>query len=249
MTAESPLARARDAALDVLRGHVPGAVRTAAMVAGSLAQHSHPDAPVFVSMEAAGPAAILRIDLATNCPALTRAGYVAAAGALGVETLILFGEGVSTGAQREFGGLAAVEDHINLLGDSPLIGRHDPALGPRFPDMSAPYSRRLLDVVRRQGAYPGCTYAACSEDQLRVLGYRKWLWSLGADLAGPWIVPELLAARQGSIEVLAFVTPMGADCLWAMLPAEDRRATWDRIMRPIAQTVADRCESGGWSAE
>ena len=249
MTPGSPVADARDAALDALRGCVTGMVRTAAVVAGPLGPLHDPAIPVSVAVEAIGPVPILRIGVTADCPALTRAGYVAAAGALGVDTLILVGAGVPTGVLREHVGLVAVEDHINLTGGSPLIGRHDPLLGPRFPDMSAPYSLRLLESARRYGTYPGCIYAGCTGAQLRMPGYREWLGSLGADLAGPWIVPELLAARQGSMQVLAFAVPVGAHSLTATLPAGETGPVWDRIKGAIVRAVADSHGAGGRVSE
>jgi len=126
---------------------------------------------------------------------------------LGVETLIVTN---AVGGIREHlvpGSLAAINDHINLMGDNPLIGPYDEFLGVRFPDMSEPYSRRLLrlahQVAERNGVHLFDTvYAAVSGPSFETPAEIRMLQILGADTVGMSVVPEVLVARQMDVEVL-----------------------------------------------
>ena len=104
-----------------------------------------------------------------------------------------------------------IDDHINYLGDNPLVGPHEPTLGPRFPDISRPYSVRLRRIAREYGQYPSGVYAACPSGSLCDEEFRKQLSAAGAQYAGSGLVPEAIAARQASIEVLAFAMPLSAN--------------------------------------
>ena len=101
----------------------------------------------------------------------------------------------------------AITDHINLLGDNPLIGTNDDRIGPRFPDMSRPYSERLLGVLRKvalenkirieQGVY-----ASMSGPSLETRAEYRMLKTLGADVVGMSTVPEIIAAAHCGLEAL-----------------------------------------------
>jgi purine-nucleoside phosphorylase len=101
------------------------------------------------------------------------------------------------------GDLVLLSDHINLLGDNPLIGSNDERLGPRFPDMSAPYDPELralaravaleLGVVLREGIY-----AAVPGPNLETRAEYRMLRGMGADVVGMSTVPEVIvAAHEG----------------------------------------------------
>nr|MBA3522634.1 purine-nucleoside phosphorylase [Gemmatimonadales bacterium] len=96
-----------------------------------------------------------------------------------------------------------LSDHINLLGDNPLVGANDERLGPRFPDMSAPYDpalRRLahtvaleLGIVLHEGVY-----AAVPGPNLETRAEYRMLRAIGADVVGMSTVPEVIVAvHQG----------------------------------------------------
>jgi purine-nucleoside phosphorylase len=128
---------------------------------------------------------------------------------LGVETLILTAATGGINVDFRPGDIVCLSDHLNLIGQNPLRGPNDERLGPRFPDMSAVYSRRLraiaaeeadrLGLALRSGVYaclPGPSYETPAEIRM--------LRTLGADVVGMSTVPEAIVARHAGMEVLAF---------------------------------------------
>ncbi len=105
------------------------------------------------------------------------------------------------------GELMLIADHINLLGDSPLIGPNDDRLGPRFPDMSGVYDARLRDVARAVAMEHRITlhegvYVAVTGPNLETRAEYRFLRSLGADVVGMSTVPEATVAVHGGMRVL-----------------------------------------------
>jgi purine-nucleoside phosphorylase len=127
--------------------------------------------------------------------------------ALGARTLIVSN---ACGGMREDwapGDLMLIADHINLLGDNPLIGENDDRLGARFPDMSAPYDAALLDAARSVARERGITlregvYVAVPGPNLETRAEYRMLRTLGADVVGMSTVPEVIVAVHAGMRVL-----------------------------------------------
>ena len=105
------------------------------------------------------------------------------------------------------GDLMVIDDHINLMNDNPLIGINDERLGPRFPDMSAPYTPALIDVAlaaARRGdfaAHRG-VYVAVTGPNLETRAEYRFLRGIGADVVGMSTVPEVIVAVHAGLAVL-----------------------------------------------
>ena len=127
--------------------------------------------------------------------------------ALGVEDLLVFNAVGGMNPHLDLGDLVAVTDHINLMGDNPLIGWNDDRLGERFPDMSQPYSRELrarMEAVALETGTPlrrGVLVAVAGPNLETAAEYR-FLRRMGADVVGMSLVPENLVAVHAGMKVL-----------------------------------------------
>ncbi|MEZ6058134.1 MAG: purine-nucleoside phosphorylase [Planctomycetaceae bacterium] len=107
------------------------------------------------------------------------------------------------------GDIVVIDDHINLMGANPLIGINDDRLGPRFPDMSAPYDRALgdvaLEIARRENfpAHRG-VFVAVAGPNLETRAEYRFLRTIGADIVGMSTVPEVIVAVHAGLRTIAF---------------------------------------------
>ena len=129
--------------------------------------------------------------------------------ALGCTTLVVTNACGGMNPALPAGTIVVTTDHINLMGDNPLIGPNDDTLGPRFPDMSEPYSRALIalaeKVAREQGlALQRGVFVAVPGPNLETAAEYRFLRKIGADVVGMSLVPENIVAVHGGMRVLAF---------------------------------------------
>ncbi len=150
--------------------------------------------------------------------------------ALGAETLIVSNACGGMHPLWARGDLMLIADHLNLLGDNPLVGPNDPSLGQRFPDMSVAYDASLRALARQVAAEQGITlregvYVAVVGPNLETRAEYRMLRGLGADVVGMSTVPEVIVARHGGMRVLglSIITDM-------CLPDSLQEATLDEIV-------------------
>ncbi|MBR0203619.1 MAG: purine-nucleoside phosphorylase [Synergistaceae bacterium] len=122
------------------------------------------------------------------------------AGMLGVLEIIITNASGAINDSYKPGDIIAVKDHINLMGDNPLIGKDEPRWNERFPDMSKAYDKEMLNVLSSMGLKQG-VYAAFTGPSYQTLAETRMARLLGADLAGMSTVPEVIVASAMGMRV------------------------------------------------
>jgi purine-nucleoside phosphorylase len=141
-------------------------------------------------------------------------------GLLGIRTLILTNAAGGINTQFATGALMVIDDHLNLIGNNPLVGANDDRFGPRFPDMSEVYSARLRTIADESGRalgsdLPHGVYAALLGPSYETPAEIRYLRAIGADAVGMSTVPEAIVARHMKMGVLGIscITNMAAGVL------------------------------------
>jgi purine-nucleoside phosphorylase len=129
--------------------------------------------------------------------------------ALGCDTLIVSNACGGLNPQYATGDIMVIEDHINLLGDNPLIGPNDDRLGDRFPDMCHAYDRELLALARQVAMEEHIrvqqgVYVAVPGPNLETRAEYRFLRTIGADVVGMSTVPEVIVAVHSKMRSLGF---------------------------------------------
>jgi purine-nucleoside phosphorylase len=138
--------------------------------------------------------------------------------ALGIKTL--FVSNAAGGMNPEFliGDIMIITDHINLFPEHPLRGKNYNELGPRFPDMSEAYSRRLIKQATEIAAEKGIrvmhgVYVGTQGPTFETPAEYKYFHIIGGDAVGMSTVPEVIVARHSGIEVfgVSVITDLGVE--------------------------------------
>lgn len=166
--------------------------------------------------------------------------------ALGVKTLIVSNACGGLNPQFNRGDIMIITDHINLLGDNPLIGRNDDSIGDRFPDMYNCYDKELVKMAEnaaldlkipvRKGVY-----VAVAGPNLETAAEYRFLRTIGADVVGMSTVPEVIAARHQQTRVLAFsiITDMGLPDALTACSLEEIIATANKAEPKLRALIAE----------
>ncbi len=217
------------------------------------------DIPGFVRSTAQGHAGRLVVGKIDSVPVLAMQGRVhyyegysleevtfavRTFGLLGVKTLVLTNAAGGINVQLTQGALMVISDHLNLMGVNPLRGANDERFGPRFPDMSAVYSRELQELVIDEAKAIGVEvrrgiYGALSGPSYETPAEIHLLRNLGADAVGMSTVPEAIVARHMGLEVLGIscITNMAAGISDEPINHEEVMATGDRVRETFAELL------------
>ena len=125
---------------------------------------------------------------------------------LGIHTLLISNAAGGMNPQFVRGDLMIIEDHINLIGDNPLIGANLNDFGPRYPDMSEPYSKVLITQaeeisLQNKIAVKRGVFVAVSGPNLETRAEYRFLRQIGADAVGMSTVPETIVAVHFGLNV------------------------------------------------
>jgi purine-nucleoside phosphorylase len=126
---------------------------------------------------------------------------------LGVRTVVLTNAAGTLKTDFTPGSLMVISDHLNLLGDNPLRGANDEKFGPRFPDLTSVYARRLQDIVIEEAKGMSLDvrrgiYAALSGPSYETPAEIHMVRTLGGDVVGMSTVPEAIVARHMDMQVV-----------------------------------------------
>ncbi|MCT1575982.1 purine-nucleoside phosphorylase [Oceanobacillus kimchii] len=169
---------------------------------------------------------------------------------LNIEKLIVTNAAGGVNESFSAGDLMLITDHINQMGDNPLIGPNDERHGPRFPDMSTAYDKDLLqlaknvakdlDLTVQQGVYVGNS-GPVYETPAEV----RMLRALGGDAVGMSTVPEVTVANHTGIKVLGIscISNMAAGILDQPLTHDEVIETTDKVRESFLQFVRNIIQS------
>ncbi len=161
--------------------------------------------------------------------------------ALGVETLIIMNAVGSVNPKIPAGSLVIVKDHINLMGENPLIGPNDERLGPRFPDMSEPYNRELISRWEKIAGEKGIkthqgVLVAVTGPNLETAAEYRMFQIMEADCVTMSTIPEAIVAAHAGLKTVALSTVTDECYPESLKPAE-----LEEIIKVANSREEDRC--------
>lgn len=163
---------------------------------------------------------------------------------IGVRGLILTNAAGGINLTLDRGGLVLISDHINLLGQNPLVGPNDESYGPRFPDMTDAYSREFREIAKSvaadlsipltEGVY-AAVLGPCYETPAEI----RMLRAIGADVVGMSTVPEVIVANHMSMKALGIscVTNMAAGILPQKITTEEVMETGEMVRETLVRLL------------
>jgi len=159
---------------------------------------------------------------------------------LGVENYIATNASGAINKNFQSGDIIAVKDHINLMGNNPLIGINDPRFNTRFPDMTHAYNKKFLEILKSFGLKTG-VYVAFTGPSFETPAEIKAAGILGADLAGMSTVPEIIAANAMGMRtaVLSCVANMAAGISEDKLTEQEVLENMKKTSSNLAQIIVD----------
>jgi purine-nucleoside phosphorylase len=187
--------------------------------------------PHFPHSTVAGHAGKLIFGLLNSCPVVIMAGRfhyyegytmdevtfpVRIMRSLGAHTLIVSNAAGGMNVKYAVGDIVLIRDHINVFPEHPLRGKNDERLGPRFPDMSEPYSLEIIAHAQKIAKDLGIdvktgVYAGVQGPTFETRAEYQWFHTIGADLVGMSTVPEVIVAIHGGMKVFgaSIITDIG----------------------------------------
>lgn len=163
---------------------------------------------------------------------------------LGVSKIIVTNAAGGVNKSFKAGDLMLIRDHINFMGNNPLIGKNDTQFGVRFPDMSEAYKKYLIQIAKEQGQKLGIDlkegiYVACSGPSYETPAEINMFRLLGADVVGMSTAPEVIVANHAGIDVLGIscVTNMAAGVLNQPLSHDEVIETSRRIKKDFVALI------------
>jgi purine-nucleoside phosphorylase len=165
---------------------------------------------------------------------------------LGIKTFIVTNAAGGMNPNFEKGKPCLITDHINFMGDNPLLGENNEDWGPRFPDMSEVYSKRLVDLAIKSAKKIGepiftGVYLGITGPTFETPAELKMMRNFGADLVGMSTVPEVIVARHAGMEILGFsaITDMAIAEGLEEVTADDVIAVANKTGEKIASIIME----------
>ncbi len=165
---------------------------------------------------------------------------------LGVQTLFISNASGGLNPNQEVGEVMVISDHINLFPENPLRGKNYEAWGPRFPDMSVPYSPRLIDLALQIAHEKGLklhtgVYCGVEGPNLETPAEYNYLRTIGGDAVGMSTVPEVLVACHAGMEVfgISAITDLGVEGKIHQVTLDDVLAAAAKATPQMSQILAE----------